>query len=358
MLSLSRKSSAREFLITAQFFLPEPNQLRVLRSLFLLILLGLVALGYAVYYVTSAPLPLQAGQVSFTIPPGVGLRTAAERMTVAGVDVPAWSLVLVGQAMQRANQIKAGSYEIERGITAVELIDKLVRGDVALTKVTFIEGKTFRELRQVLAANPDLRQDSASLSEAKLREMLGISAPGLEGMFFPDTYLLAKQSSDIDALRQANAALEQNLQSIWAARDPTLPLKTPYEMLILASIVEKETGTDADRPPIAAVFVNRMRIGMPLQSDPTVIYGLGQQFDGNLRRVHLIADTPWNTYTRRGLPPTPIALTGLEALHAVSRPPPSEHFYFVARGDGSSQFSPTLDAHNRAVARYQRGNSK
>jgi UPF0755 protein len=230
----------------------------------------------------------------------------------------------------------------------------MVQGDEQLESVRFIEGWTFKQLRQALAQAPHLRPVTAGLSEAQLMQTLGLPGTAAEGQFFPDTYRYSRGVSDLTVLKRARQAMQQRLDAVWAERHQGLPLKTPEEALILASIVEKETGRAADRARIAGVFVNRLRIGMPLQTDPTVIYGLGDAFDGNLRKRDLQADTPWNTYTRRGLPPTPIAMPGLASLRATVRPEASGDLYFVARGDGSSVFSPTLEAHNRAVNQYQR----
>ncbi|NWG76436.1 MAG: endolytic transglycosylase MltG, partial [Rubrivivax sp.] len=254
-----------------------------------------------------------------------------------------------------ASRIRAGSYEVHAGVTPRELLAKMVRGDEVLEAVRLIEGWTFRQFRAALAAAPALRQTIAGLSDAEV--MAALDSPGkpAEGWFFPDTYLYSRGVSDLTVLRRAHAAMQRALEAAWAQRAADLPLKSPDEALILASIVEKETGADADRGQVAGVFVNRLRIGMRLQTDPSVIYGLGDAFDGNLTRRHLDTDTPYNTYTRAGLPPTPIAMPGLASLRAAVNPEPTKALYFVARGDGSSVFSETLDAHNRAVNRYQRG---
>lgn len=327
----------------------------LLRVIFLLILLLFVGGVHVANVVSVYPLELRSERISFTIPAGSGMKVAAELIEAAGVEMPAWQLTLLARGMKRASQIKAGSYEVQRGTTAMELIEMMARGDVIMSRVTLVDGKTLRAVRQTLDTHPDLMHETKKMSNAQLLAALGASAEQLEGLFLPDTYLFDKGASDLDVLRRAYAAMDTKLQQIWAQRDPQSPLKSPYELLILASIVEEETGASADRPQIAAVFVNRLRLSMPLQSDPTVIYGLGERFDGNLRRVDLTTDTPWNTYTRVGLPPSPIALPSVDALKASSKPPASNKLYFVARGDGSSEFSATLDEHNRAVNRYQKG---
>lgn len=329
--------------------------MRVFKLILLFVLLAVIASIVGWFWFAGKPLTMKAEQISFTVPAGAGLRTAAQAIETAGVDLPAWQLAWLGRLLGRSTQIKAGSYEIQHGLTALGLLDVLTRGDVSRTDVVLIEGKTFRQFREILNRHPDLRHDTAQLTDAEILQRLGATETHPEGLFFPDTYMVDKGSSDFDVLRRAYQAMQSRLNTSWAARDPTLPLKSPYELLILASIVEKETGTAADRGLIASVFANRLRINMRLQTDPTVIYGLGEKFDGNLRKIDLQTDTPWNTYTRAGLPPTPIANPGTAALQAASRPLPSNHLYFVARGDGSSQFSGNLDDHNRAVNRYQRG---
>jgi UPF0755 protein len=318
------------------------------------VILAFVTAIAGVSWFTTRHLPLRSDPTLFSIPAGASLRTAAQVIESAGIDLPAWQLELLGRVMGRSGKIKAGSYEVEEGLTALALLDKLTRGDVSLSELVLVEGKTFRQFRSLLNEHPDLIHDTRTLSDGKILTLLGAREPHPEGLFFPDTYLFNKGSSDIDVLRRAYKAMQPRLAAAWERRETTLPVKTPYELLILASIVEKETGLPADRPQVAAVFVNRLRRGMPLQTDPTVIYGLGQRFDGNLRKVDLQTDTPWNTYTRVGLPPTPIAMPGMASLQAAAKPPPSDMLYFVARGDGSSEFSATLDEHNRAVARYQK----
>ncbi len=328
--------------------------MRLVFRLFLLVLLaGMSAAGWLAWFATS-PVSLKSDPLEFEIRPGLGLRAASQEMAAAGVGMEPWQFSLLGRVAGRASQIKAGSYELAGSPTPWQLLNKLTSGDVTQTEIVFVEGWTFRQLRATLDAHADVRHDTAGLSDADLLTRIGAGENHPEGLFFPDTYLFAKQSSDVNVLRRAYGAMQRRLASEWRARDSAVPYRTPYEALIMASIIEKETGLAADRPMVASVFVNRLRLGMLLQTDPTVIYGLGQRFDGNLRRRDLIADTPYNTYTRAGLPPTPIALPGLASLQAAMRPPVSDRLYFVARGDGSSVFSRSLDEHNRAVARYQR----
>jgi UPF0755 protein len=329
--------------------------MRTFKILLLLLMLALFGATGGGFWLVSRPLDLASERVSFNIPAGAGLRVSAQLIEKAGVDLPAWQLAWLGRLLNRATQIKAGSYEVTRGLNALGLLDILTRGDVTRGEIVLVEGKTFRQWRQVLDQHAELRHDTAALTDAEILRQLGVTENHPEGMFFPDTYLFDKGASDLDVLRRAYRSMQMRLETAWGSRDANLMLKTPYELLTLASIVEKETGLATDRPAIASVFANRLRYKMPLQTDPTVIYGLGERFDGNLRKIDLQTDTPWNTYTRPGLPPTPIAMPGQASLDAASRPPKTPHLYFVARGDGSSQFSGSLEEHNRAVNRYQRG---
>lgn len=301
------------------------------------------------------PMSLAAPSVELSIEPGTAPRDVAQAWVSAGVQEDARLLYQWFRWSGQAKQIRAGSYEIHQGATPRDLLAKMVRGDEVLEQVRLIEGWTFRQWRAALAAAPALKHHTAEMSEAEIMQALGVSGQHPEGRFFPDTYAYSRGVSDLTVLKRAYRSMAQRLSTAWAARSEGLPLKSADEALVLASIVEKETGAAADRGLVAAVFVNRLRIGMPLQTDPTVIYGLGAAFDGNLRKRDLQADTPYNTYTRGGLPPTPIAMPGAASLTAALHPMPSRALYFVARGDGSSQFSEDLAAHNRAVNKYQRG---
>jgi UPF0755 protein len=262
-----------------------------------------------------------------------------------------WWFRLSGQS----RQIKAGSYEIDAGTSPRSLLRKLVQGEEALRSVTLLEGWNIRQVRDALKRADQLKPLSADLTGSALMAQLGRPGVHPEGRFFPDTYTYAKGSTDVALLQRAMRAMDRRLAAVWELRDPGVALQTADEALILASIVEKETGRESDRTMVASVFNNRLRLGMRLQTDPTVIYGLGDAFDGNLRKVDLLTDTPWNTYTRSGLPPTPIAMPGRSSLLAAVKPANSRALYFVARGNGTSQFSATLDEHNRAVNKYQRG---
>lgn len=313
------------------------------------------ALGLGGAWWIQQPLVLRADPVEVTIPSGASAQAVAQNLAGAGIEVNAKWLYAWFRVSGQSRAIKAGSYEFSQGATPASLLDKMVRGEVVMRNVIFVEGQTFRELRAALDKAEQLRHETLGLSDAALMEKLGKAGVHPEGRFFPDTYLYAKGSSDLSILQAALQAMDQKLAAAWSQRVPGLALKSPLEALILASIVEKETGRASDRPMISAVFNNRLRLGMLLQTDPTVIYGLGNRFDGNLRKRDLRTDSPWNTYTRAGLPQTPIAMPGLASLQAAVQPASTPALYFVARGDGTSQFSATLQEHNRAVNRYQLG---
>jgi len=327
----------------------------LLRLKLLLLFASAAALGFCAWLLGFAlsPIELASPTVEFSIRPGSTLRGATRQIIEAGLSMPEWKFVLLARANGASAGVKAGSYQVSDGVTPLQLVRKITRGEYAQAEVLLVEGWNFRQVREALNAHADLRHDSASLSEAQIMARLG--APGVlpEGVFFPDTYVFAKGASDLAVLARARSTMKKRLESAWAGRAPDLPMTDPYEALILASLVEKETGREADRSLIAAVFANRLRRKMKLQTDPSVIYGMGEKFDGNLRKRDLVTDTPFNTYTRLGLPPHPIAMPGLASLEAVMHPAQSDALYFVSRGDGTSEFSRTLVEHNRAVAKYQ-----
>ncbi len=298
---------------------------------------------------------LRSDAVELSIEHGTSPRDIAEAWVQAGVDEPAWLLYEWFRWSGDARRIRAGSYEIARGKTPRQLLTMMVRGDETLATVRLIEGWTFRRFRAELAKAEGLKPTTATLSDDQIMAALGTPGVPAEGRFYPDTYAYSKGTADLAVLQRAHRAMEQRLAAAWAERAPDTPLRDMSEALILASIVEKETGIAADRGKVAGVFVNRLRISMPLQTDPTVIYGMGEAFDGNLRKRDLQTDTPFNTYLRGGLPPTPIAMPGKASLLAAVRPEATRALYFVARGDGSSEFSENLADHNRAVNLYQRG---
>jgi UPF0755 protein len=292
---------------------------------------------------------------SFDVRPGATLSSVARDLRGAGLLPHAAALVALARIKGVDRAIKAGSYEIGDPLTLPELLEMLTQGDVTQTSIAIIEGTTFAEVKRTLRANAQVKNTLLDLPDTELMARLGVAETNPEGLFFPDTYYFAAGGDDSALLSRAHRAMAERLAATWATRAPNLPFATPYEALILASIVEKETGRPADRPLIASVLVNRLRQGIRLQTDPTVIYGLGEKFGGNLRKRDLETDTPWNTYTRDGLPPTPIALPSQASLDAVMHPPPTNYLYFVARGDGTSQFSTNLADHNRAVALFQKG---
>lgn len=299
-------------------------------------------------------LPLKSSPLQFSIKSGSSLRSAAQQMVEAGVLRSALPFEILTRLLGEPTNIKAGNYEVEKGLTPLELMNKLTRGSYSALAITFVEGWSFRQLRKALDDHPGLSHDSRVLSEEEILQRLKISHASPEGLFFPDTFHFSHGVSDLNVLRRAHQLMQKHLAAQWERRAPDLPLSTPYEALILASIVEKETGKAVERSMISAVFLNRLKLGMRLQTDPTVIYGLGEQFDGNLRKQDLLTDTPYNTYTRAGMPPTPIAMPGLASLHAALNPTQTDAIYFVAKGDGSSHFSRSLDEHDRAVTKYQR----
>jgi UPF0755 protein len=317
-----------------------------------ILLLAVLLLAASAYYVTR-PLDIPGLPYDFSLQPGSSLTSVAQQLKKAGVIDDAQVFVWLGRSMGASAKIKQGNYQLSKPVSMFELLEIISKGRVAQSDMTIIEGWTFRQFREALNAAPKLRHDSLSLSDAEILRLIGASEKHPEGLFFPDTYNFPAGSSDLALLKRAYKTMQRHLQENWDSRDQSLPLDTPYEALILASIVEKETGKAKDRTMIASVFVNRLRKGMRLQTDPTVIYGIGEKYDGNIRKRDLLKDNEYNTYTRFGLTPTPIALPGKESLHAALHPADSDALYFVARGDGSSQFSSTLIEHNQAVQRYQ-----
>jgi UPF0755 protein len=329
--------------------------LRAARSIALVILLLMVGMACFVWWLFTLSLMLPQTPFAFEVKPGMTLSAVARELQGANVLAQSWPMVALARLQGVDRAIKAGSYEIESNITLRELLSRLTQGDATQTSFAIIEGTTFADVRRALRAHGQVKNTVLDLPDAELMAKLGAPGQGAEGRFFPDTYFFSVGGSDLALLKRAHDAMTVRLAEAWEKRVPGLPLASPDEALILASIVEKETGRAVDRLLIASVFINRTRQGVRLQTDPTVIYGMGDKFDGNLRRRDLDADTPWNTYTRDGLPPTPIALPSQASLDAVLHPPATEYLYFVARGDGSSQFSTNLTDHNRAVAKFQKG---
>lgn len=331
--------------------------MRFLKYLIVAAVVGALALYATGWYLFErAQVPMPAGEtVRVQVPSGATVRSLARSLNEQHVYVDPRLLLLRYRLRGLDGKLKAGTFELKPPQTIDSLLDHFVSGDVLLQQLRITEGWTFRQMRELVDAHPDIRHDTAGLSDAQLMERIGATQRTPEGLFMPDTYSFSPGASDLDIYRRAYRLLQERLELEWKRRPKGSPLRTPYEALVLASIVEKETGHPEDRNKVAAVFLNRLGIGMMLQSDPTTIYGMGDRFDGNLRRSDLRADTPFNTYTRNGLPPTPIALVSAASLRAVFEPAHTKALYFVARGDGTSEFSNTLADHNRAVARYQLG---
>ena len=331
--------------------------MKILFKLFisLFVFLGLSAglvIGGA-YYWANSPLILSKPTIDIRIPQGVTPNRVAQIIQQSGVDMPPQAFVWLSRITGQDKLIKAGGYQVVQGESALGLLDRLARGDVTNRQVTFIEGWNLAQIRAALAAHPDIDVTLGDITEQpELAQKLGVDSNYLEGLVFPDTYVFPVGSTDQEILQNAIVAQQTILDQAWAERAPDLPLKTPQEALILASIIEKETGHGEERARIAGVFVNRLRVGMPLQTDPTVIYGMGDKYQGKIRKVDLQTDTPWNTYTRKGLPPTPIAAVSRASLEAALNPEDHKYFYFVSKGNGTSAFANNLAEHNRNVSTY------
>jgi UPF0755 protein len=336
------------------------DMLRASRWIVLAVVLAASA-GAATVYLWrgfEAPLPMSADRVEVRIANGASARAIARAIRAAGVELNELEFVAAVRASGATRSLRAGRYAIENGMSMRSVVEMIQQGDVLRERLTIPEGVTFQELREQFDSTSELQHQSAKLSNAELLRAIGAPEKDPEGLFAPDTYLFDPGSSDLDLYRRAYRMQAERIAHAWGARLPDLPYNSPYEALIMASLVEKETGQPDERRRVASVFVNRQRLGMPLQTDPSVIYGLGDRFDGRLHRKDLDADTPYNTYTRPGLPPTPIALPGQAAIEAALNPEATRDLYFVARGDGTSQFSATLAEHQRAVDRFQRAGAR
>ncbi len=327
--------------------------MRLLRKLVLIgIFAGLALFGWMVHF-AEQPLNLPETPHDLVLKHGSSLRGIAQQLVSERVLSEPWSFMLLVRAYGMASAVKAGNYQLEEGMTAYDLYQMITSGSTVQRGITFIEGWTFKQMREALNADESIRHLSMHLSDAEILAQIGAAETMPEGLFFPDSYYFSSGMSDLEILKRAYQTMQRKLDIAWRLRDTALPYATPYQALTMASIVEKETGRSDERPLIARVFLNRLRLGMRLQTDPTVIYGMGDQFDGNLRKKDLLTDTPYNTYTRSGLPPTPIAMPGLAAIEAALHPAASDALYFVGKGDGSHAFSATLSEHNRAVGHYQ-----
>jgi len=327
----------------------------LLGKLFFLSILALIGVAGWLYLSVTRPMPLPAPTYDVVIEHGGSLRSIAQQLVKEGVLKEPWGFIVLVRGSGMASSIQAGNYRLEQGMTPLDLFQMITAGDTVQSSIVFIEGWTFRQLRNALNAHEDVRHLSMSMTDAEILQRIGADAQHPEGLFFPDSYFFGSGMSDLDILQRAYQTMQRKLDAAWQQRSRGLPYRTPYEALIMASIIEKETGKASERPMISRVFLNRLRLNMRLQTDPTVIYGLGEGFDGNLRKRDLLADTPYNTYTRGGLPPTPIAMPGQAAIEAALHPAEGNALYFVGRGDGSHAFSASLSEHNRAVARYQLG---
>ncbi|WP_024931152.1 endolytic transglycosylase MltG [Methylophilus sp. OH31] len=318
-----------------------------------MLVLGAVALVVWMVIFMIRPLPMASETIGLQIPAGASVRGIADQLVAAGVLTEPYSFLLTVKVTGSGGQLQAGDYALNTPLQVMSLIDILKHGTFDQFKLQLIEGKTFADFRQKLAQMPGIRHDTVMLSDSELMQQISGQAMHPEGWFFPDTYFLDAQSSDADLYKRAYQKMAQHLSAAWEAREAGLPYRSMYEALVMASIVEKETGVEEERPQIAGVFINRLRKGMRLQTDPTVIYGMGTRYRGNITKKDLLTDTPYNTYTRSGLPPTPIALPGLASIQAALHPAKTNALYFVANGQGRHVFTSSLDAHNQAVRAYQ-----
>lgn len=300
-----------------------------------------------------ASLKLSPQAQEIIIQPKSGLRSIANQLVEQKVLGSPWPFILLAKILEKEQNLKAGDYTLNKNITPYQLLLSLNRGKATQGSITFIEGKTFNQMREKIARNDAIKNTTQALSDAEIMKLVGNGEAHAEGLFFPDTFYFDRGTQDTILLKRAYVSMQAKLNQAWNNRAPNLPYKNSYEALIMASVVEKETGKTSERPMIAGVFLNRLRIGMRLQTDPTVIYGMGKKYDGNIRRKDLQTDTIYNTYTRSGLPPTPIAMPGLASIEAALHPEQTKALYFVGKGDGSHAFSNSLIEHNHAVSKYQ-----
>jgi UPF0755 protein len=316
-------------------------------------LLAAASAGAWLYHYAKTPLDLSPQAQEIVIKPNSGLKSIANQLVVQNVLPSALPFVLLAKIMHKEAELQAGEYTLNKNVSPYQLLLSLNKGKATQGSITFIEGKTFKQMRAKLAKNENIKTTIADLTDAEVMVMVGNGEKHAEGLFFPDTFYFDRGTADTVLLKRSYQIMQAKLAEAWANRVPGLPYKNSYQALIMASIVEKETGKASERPEIAGVFLNRLRIGMRLQTDPTVIYGMGDKYNGNIRRKDLTTDTIYNTYTRDGLPPTPIAMPGLASIDAALHPKTTKALYFVGKGDGSHQFSNSLVEHNRAVAKYQ-----
>ena len=320
-------------------------------------LLSVALLVFQLLRFQHSSLPLAAPE-TFLIRSGSNIKSIAQDLARAKIINDPWLFILLAKVRGLETRVRAGEYHIDNGLTADQLLEKFTQGNSIQYKLTIIEGWTFRQMLAAIAEDPIIESTLQGKTDAEIMTLLGLPGQHPEGLFFPDTYRFPKGTSDVSFLKRAYQVMQKHLEREWDQRAANLPLETSYEALILASIIEKETGAGFERPLIAGVFIERLKRNMRLQTDPTIIYGLGAEYDGDIRFSDLRKDTPYNTYLHAGLTPTPIALPGLEAIIAALHPAPTNALYFVSRGDGTHQFSATLEEHNAAVKRYQLNQQK
>lgn len=315
----------------------------------------IVAIGLSAWlaYYAISPLKLQPNSQEIVIQPKSSLRSIASQLVKQGVLKDSWRFIILAKLLHKESFLQAGNYTLNKNVSPYQLLLSLNHGKTTQGSVTFIEGRTFSQMRDKLINNNAVKQTITGLSESEILRLMGSKYTDAEGLFFPDTFYFDRNTSDTVILQRSYDAMQSKLSKAWEGRATNLPYKNRYEALIMASIVEKETGKASERPTIAGVFINRLRIGMRLQTDPTVIYGMGVKYKGNIRKKDLLTDTPYNTYTRDGLPPSPIAMPGMAAIDAALHPTETKALYFVGKGDGSHTFSNSLVEHNQAVVKYQ-----
>ncbi len=331
---------------------------KVISLIFLGLLVSFIYLGFVASVVPNKGASLTpAGQLRVKVLPGSNVASTAKQLASQGVNVSNITMQIVARGLFQGKKLKAGVYDFPPGSSLATILFKMGRGDSIKLSVTLVEGWTFKQFKSAIDSQLDLRKETKGLSAKHILAKLDAKEAHPEGLFFPDTYVYEPGDSDLMIYQKAYKSMRTRLNDAWLARSSDSPVKTPYDLLKLASIVEKETGHPNDRGLVSAVFNNRLKLGMKLQTDPTIIYGLGDLFDGNIRKKDLLKDGPYNTYTRYGLPPTPIAMPGKDALIAAANPSNSKALYFVAKGDGRSAFSESLVAHNEAVKKYQLNNA-
>jgi UPF0755 protein len=327
--------------------------IKMLKWLLALVLIATTAFGIWLYFYAKSPLNLTPDAQEIVIKPNSSLKSIANQLVAQQVISDAIPFVILVRLLGKETFLQAGEYTLIKNVSPYQLILSLNHGKSTQGSITFIEGKTFKQMRAKLARHDAVKSTIESLSDVEVMRVVGAGEPHAEGLFFPDTFYFDRHTADTVLLKRSYEIMQAKLAAAWVKRASKLPYKNSYEALIMASIIEKETGKASERPMIAGVFLNRLRIGMRLQTDPTVIYGMGERYKGNIRKKDLETDTPYNTYTRSGLPPTPIAMPSLAAIEAALHPAPTKALYFVGKGDGSHAFSNSLLEHNRAVAKYQ-----